>query len=52
MGAGIAQLGLQAGVETRLLDTDPAALGLDHVIALIPVAARPMISFWIWDVPS
>jgi 3-hydroxybutyryl-CoA dehydrogenase len=27
MGAGIAQLGLQAGVPTRLLDADPAALG-------------------------
>ena len=26
MGAGIAQLGCQAGVETRLLDADPAAL--------------------------
>ena len=23
-----------------------------HIIALMPVAARPMISFWIWDVPS
>ena len=52
MGAGIAQLGV--------LDADQAdgavALRGDgkvrHVIAFTPVMARPMISFWICEVPS
>ena len=26
--------------------------GAHHIIAFTPVTARPMISFWIWEVPS
>ena len=33
-------------------DADDLWDGCTHVSALIPVAARPMISFWICEVPS